>query len=550
MKFLDCNCSYGRAARPPFRFAADVPALLAAMDWCGIERALVYHASQRFSSPVTWNPVVAEETGRSARLWPSWAMLPSACGELPAPDDLVAAMQRRNVRALWAFPQEHHYRLDRQSFPDLFRLMAEQRIPLFAKENLAALKELLVECPELIVVAMNQGPHSLNRHLFPLMDAFPNLLLDTSHLLVEGAIEAICERYGPERLLFGSAFPDNCAGGARLRLAHADIGAADRAAIAGGNLERLLGWCSSDSSDRSGVSDHCAREIANPSALAAAFMANGRTPTCPIVDLHGHWGPFGGSHLPCACEEKMLDTLRRRGVVRIVCSDHEALFGDPELGNRRMQAAMDRHPDVLSGYWAVNPNYPDLARKAPEDLERSRGFVGFKLLPDYHVYPLTGDRYAAALDHADSRRRLVLVHTWGGSAFNSPRMLEALALKYPGAFFLMGHSGYGDWDAALGIGRDLPNVYLDSTAVYVAHDFAMQPNGSGTPAALMSCLHVNGIIERMVETAGSRKIVFGTDLPWYSPHFAAGAVLYAHIADDARQDILHRNAERLLGAAN
>ena len=50
----------------------------------------------------------------------------------------------------------------------------------------------------------------------------------------------------------------------------------------------------------------------------------------------------------------------------------------------------------------------------------------------------------------------------------------------------------------------------------------------------------------MVSEAGSGKIVFGTDLPWYSPLYAAGAVLFAGISDDARHDILHRNAERLL----
>jgi len=50
----------------------------------------------------------------------------------------------------------------------------------------------------------------------------------------------------------------------------------------------------------------------------------------------------------------------------------------------------------------------------------------------------------------------------------------------------------------------------------------------------------------MVMKASSKKMVFGTDMPWYSPHYAAGAVLLARIDDEARHDILHRNAERLL----
>ena len=51
----------------------------------------------------------------------------------------------------------------------------------------------------------------------------------------------------------------------------------------------------------------------------------------------------------------------------------------------------------------------------------------------------------------------------------------------------------------------------------------------------------------MVAGAGSHKILFGTDLPWYSPHYAAGAVIFSRIDDADRHNILHRNAERILG---
>lgn len=98
----------------------------------------------------------------------------------------------------------------------------------------------MAECPELIIVAMNVGPHSLERYLRPLLDDFPTLYIETSHYLVEGLIEEFVARYGPERLLFGSGFPDVCTGAAMLRLAQADIAEDAKVAIAGGNLARLL----------------------------------------------------------------------------------------------------------------------------------------------------------------------------------------------------------------------------------------------------------------------------------------------------------------------
>ncbi len=108
------------------------------------------------------------------------------------------------------------------------------------KQDLVHIGQVLTDFPRLVLVAMNQGPHSLERYLRPLVEAYPHLYVDTSYYMVDGLIEEFCARYGPQRLLFGSAFPDNCSGTALLRLAQADISDADREAIASQNLERIL----------------------------------------------------------------------------------------------------------------------------------------------------------------------------------------------------------------------------------------------------------------------------------------------------------------------
>jgi predicted TIM-barrel fold metal-dependent hydrolase len=262
--------------------------------------------------------------------------------------------------------------------------------------------------------------------------------------------------------------------------------------------------------------------------------------------MHCHLGPFPGAYLPNATAEDMVRTKKRYGVKRLVAVPHAALLADPARGNRYMRETIDAHPRDFLGYWAINPHFQDIIKEDLLSFDQARGFVGLKFLPDYHTYPVDGPLYRSAMQFANERGLLVLIHTWGLSLFNSPRQVGTLAERYPNAKLLMGHSGYGEWDTSLALARDYPNVYLELTAVYVAHDFSAQPSGSGTPLPLIDCLSVNGIIERMVEVATSRKILFGTDLPWYSPMYAAGAVLFARISDEARHDILHRNAERLL----
>jgi len=283
----------------------------------------------------------------------------------------------------------------------------------------------------------------------------------------------------------------------------------------------------------------------NLSPIAQEYLVTGRSATCPIIDMHGHFGPYGGFYMPGAPIEKMRKTLKRCGVKRIICSPHAALMGDPAKGNAIMQQVIDSYPEQFLGYCVINPNYLEIAEETIASFPSLRGFVGFKLLPEYHFHPVTGPGYVPALEYANEHRLLVLVHTWGGTKYNSPGQLAEVAALYPDATFLMGHSGYGEWDVSVTAAHDLPNVVLELTAVYAADNFALLsfcPEWRGRA----SCPGINGIIEYMVTRAGSQKIVFGTDLPWYNPHYAAGAILFAHIEDEERHNILHRNAERLL----
>jgi predicted TIM-barrel fold metal-dependent hydrolase len=287
-------------------------------------------------------------------------------------------------------------------------------------------------------------------------------------------------------------------------------------------------------------------KIGNDSALLSACLRGEAATACPIIDMHGHWRRNPEYYLPSARDATMLESLDRHHIETIVCSSHTALLVDLDRGNAEMQEAIDAHPGRILGYWAINPNLSNDRKEITRKFESSRGFIGLKALPDYHGYPLDGERYRWALEWANADELVMLVHTWGGSACNSPQLLETVARRYPDVTFLMGHSGYGDWEESTRIARELDNVFLELTAVYAAHDFGMFPHGSGTPVPLNSRLQVNGIIEYMVGRVTSKKILFGTDMPWYSPSFAAGSILFARINDDEKRDILYNNAKAIL----
>jgi len=263
--------------------------------------------------------------------------------------------------------------------------------------------------------------------------------------------------------------------------------------------------------------------VKNPSELAKEFMAKGRADSCPVIDMHGHLGPYQGIYFPNPSPEAMMRTMDRAGVRMVVSSSHAALI-DPKRGNRLMAEVIRKYPDRFRGYWCINPNYHERMDEDIREFSETEGFVGFKFLSDYHKHPITGPKYEPALKHADENKLLILMHTWGGSLYDSPSMVSTLAENYPNVTFLMGHSGYGDWETSIQVARDHANAYLE----------------------LCSAYRVNGLLEWMVQDAGSRKILFGTDLPWFDPHYGIGCILFSKIRDEDRHNILHRNAEGLL----
>ncbi len=258
--------------------------------------------------------------------------------------------------------------------------------------------------------------------------------------------------------------------------------------------------------------------------LRERYFRDGRLADCPVHDLHGHMGPLQGARLPRCTAEAMVAAMDRAGVVLTVFCHHDALFS-PDVGNAASIAAVHRFPQRLRAYCGINPNYPALAQREVAGFDAHwDAYVGFKFLADYHRVPITDSRYAAAWEKADADGLLVLLHTWGGSAYDGPDHVAACAARYPRARILMGHSCHGAWQRAAELARDCPNVYAELTAV----------------------LDDRGAVEVLLAGAGSQKIVFGTDTPWFSHHYYIGALLGAPMTDEDRRNILYRNARRLL----
>jgi hypothetical protein len=241
MDWFDCNVGYGIARVPPAGgFAATPEELLEELGFCGVAEALVTHAAIRDESAQAGNRLVAEETSAHPRLHPIWAILPPQAGELGSVGDFLSDMRQHGVKALLAYPDEHRYLLNGLTLGPLLEEITARRIPLILGPKWAALTALLAEFPNLVVIVVGHGSWGEDRYYRPLMERYPGFHVDTANYALDGGVKAAVDRYGPERLLYGSGFPELQMGGSLLMVAQADVSEEAKAAIAGGNLRRLL----------------------------------------------------------------------------------------------------------------------------------------------------------------------------------------------------------------------------------------------------------------------------------------------------------------------
>jgi hypothetical protein len=228
----------------PLAPVASAGEFVAAMDHNGVERALVWHVAQHDASPQAGNALLAEGIRDQRRLTGCWTILPNQAREFPPLPEFFRQMKDARVRALRVFPRSHRYLANGVSMGDWLEAMVARRIPLLLSLRRGVewrdIYELLAEFPELVCLICDHGCWGEDRMFRPLLERYPNVYVDTAQYLLDGGLESLVADYGAERLLYGSGFPESYMGGMMMALKHAGLSDEDKAAIAGGNLERIL----------------------------------------------------------------------------------------------------------------------------------------------------------------------------------------------------------------------------------------------------------------------------------------------------------------------
>jgi len=248
LNFLDVNCSIGPRHNMPPDADTSVQGLLARMDELGIAEACPFHAVARDHNLVEGNQTLLGETNGSARLHPVWTASPHHTAECPAPEDLLEQMQSNGVRLARITFGSNQYvpRLDLFVFESLFDALAGARVPLIlAYEDIAAvpwseIHDALCRWPGLRIILSLPKITFHDRYFYALWDKLDTFYVELSGYQVLAGIEAVTERFGPSRLVFGSRYPHFSPLQSMLQVIYAEVDEEVKRGIAGETVRRVM----------------------------------------------------------------------------------------------------------------------------------------------------------------------------------------------------------------------------------------------------------------------------------------------------------------------
>ncbi len=519
---MDARCVVGRhllLEEGGLHTAAD---LLAEMDHFGIAEALVLDSLACENHPEEGNARVLEVVGRSPRLHPAWAALsPGADDEQPRGRQLLAAMRRHQVAALFLLPAQYRYSLSDWCIDELLEPLAAARVPVFIcydeiargaprtdQTDWNAVVALCRRWPRLPVVVTEWRIRRGQRLLYRALDACENLHVELSGYFLYRGIEYLTRRWGSGRLLFGTNWPTFGHGQTAAFLARAEVSDADKRRIGGDNLRRLMRWCRPS---------HPAVPLRPP---ADEYVAMGRGGPVPperrFWDCHGHLGGKACHyHIPDGDLDATVAEMDRQGVAKACVFSFAGVFSDEAYGNDLVAEAVRRYPDRFVGFTLLNPHRGREAMLREQERCAGLGLRGVKLIPHYQDYPPEGPLIDVACRWAYERRQVILNHHWGSAA-----QVERLTREYPGACFIAGHltTEYAD------LMKERRNLYVCTCPLW---------------RGPRDC-------ETVVAEIGADRLMFGSDLQDLPIAWGLGPILFARLAAHQKRLILGGNLERVL----
>jgi len=243
IKFIDTNVWIGKLMNDENGISVSIEELLKKMKELNIKKAIVYHVIQRDVYPDYGNKILLEEISNKEELYGVLTVLPSQTEEIKK--DMFKNLKQKKIVGFNFFPKKHNFILNKINFGDFFSELEYKRFPVFfdlsGGLDYKEINLILSDFPGLTCILTNIGIWNTDRYTWPLLEKFENVYIESSLLsLQEGGIEETVKKFGAERIVFGSGFPERYFEASILQLVHSEISEKDKEKIAYKNVERII----------------------------------------------------------------------------------------------------------------------------------------------------------------------------------------------------------------------------------------------------------------------------------------------------------------------
>lgn len=215
-------------------------------------------------------------------------------------------------------------------------------------------------------------------------------------------------------------------------------------------------------------------------------------------------------HLESSVDYWGFHTVSIEDQIKRFFQDLIAYYPDLKTSNQEIANLIKRYPDKLIGFGSVNPNkdihYVDAKLQEITDL----GLKGIKMLPTLQMFnPSENKNFEKICEYCEKNRKVLLYHTgcdpgpWENPTLSedaNPKYLTNVLERYSPTIILAHAGSYSAWkpglwfDEAIELGKKFNNVYFDT-------------------AAVSSFIFSEKILNKIRETIGLDRIVFGSDYP-------------------------------------
>lgn len=207
----------------------------------------------------------------------------------------------------------------------------------------------------------------------------------------------------------------------------------------------------------------------------------------------------------------------------------------------------EKNEDARLIYFAAM--HPDF-ENAKEEIRRIKnmGIKGIKLHPVYQNIDFDDIKTLRILEYAEENELITVVHAgldvgFPGVMRCTPKMVKsAVDTIRPKRLVLAHMGGWKMWYQAA--------YMLSDRGLFIDTSFSIGKMTQDTPyysEEELQLLNFRDAAE-IIEAFGENNVLFGTDSPWGDQKTEIDNILSLPISDEAKEKILHKNAERIFGA--